>query len=195
MCLLLLRTRAATNLQLMKVLLFQERKPLSKLMCLLVVADIKHCAGEIIYQASSPVLVEAALQNEKGSYLTSSGALSVRSGAKTGRSPKDKRLVAEPESEQNVWWGPVNIKLNTQSYMINRERAIDYLNTRERIYVVDGYAGWDPAYRVRVRVICVRVSSAASSAAHLQLFAPARDRARKLASQAHITHSSCATCL
>ena len=40
--------------------------------------------------------------------------------------------------------------------MINRERAIDYLNTRERIYVVDGYAGWDVAFRVRVRVICVR---------------------------------------
>lgn len=120
--------------------------------------DIKHCAAEIIYQAAAPVLVEAALQSEKGSFLTSSGALSVRSGAKTGRSPKDKRLVAEPESEANVWWGPVNIKLQENSYMINRERAIDYLNTRERIYVVDGYAGWDANFRVRVRVICVRES-------------------------------------
>jgi len=118
--------------------------------------DIKHCSAEIIYQASAPVLVEAALQNEKGSYLTSTGALSVRSGAKTGRSPKDKRVVAEPGSEGNVWWGPVNIKMNEASFMINRERAIDYLNTRERIYVVDGYAGWDVAFRVRVRVICVR---------------------------------------
>ena len=40
--------------------------------------------------------------------------------------------------------------------MINRERAIDYINTRERVYVVDGYAGWDPKYRVRVRVLCCR---------------------------------------
>uniref|UniRef100_A0A7S3EYP6 phosphoenolpyruvate carboxykinase (ATP) n=1 Tax=Haptolina ericina TaxID=156174 RepID=A0A7S3EYP6_9EUKA len=118
--------------------------------------DIKHCAADIVYNASPPVLVEAALQNEKGSYLTSTGALSVRSGAKTGRSPKDKRLVSEPGSVDNVWWGPVNIKLSEQSFMINRERAIDYLNTRERIYVVDGFAGWDPKYRVRVRVICVR---------------------------------------
>ena len=38
--------------------------------------------------------------------------------------------------------------------MINRERAIDYINTRERVYVVDGYAGWDPKYRVRV--LCCR---------------------------------------
>ena len=122
----------------------------------MLATDIKHCAAEIVYQASAPMLVEAALQNEKGSYLTSTGALSVRSGAKTGRSPKDKRVVAEPGSEGNVWWGPVNIKLNEQSFMINRERAIDYLNTRDRVYVIDGYAGWDTAFRVRIRVICVR---------------------------------------
>ena len=40
--------------------------------------------------------------------------------------------------------------------MVNRERAIDYLNTRKRLYVVDGYAGWDPAHRIKVRVICSR---------------------------------------
>jgi phosphoenolpyruvate carboxykinase (ATP) len=118
--------------------------------------DIKNVDAEIMYQASVPVLVEAALQREKGSYLTSTGALAVRSGAKTGRSPKDKRVVAEPGSEENVWWGPVNIKMTQESFMINRERAIDYLNTRDRIFVIDGYAGWDPAYRVKVRVICTR---------------------------------------
>ena len=118
--------------------------------------DIKSCAAEIIHNAAAPVLVEAALQRETGSFLTSTGALSVRSGAKTGRSPKDKRVVVESNSENNVWWGPVNIKLPLNSFMINRERAIDYINTRERIYVVDGFAGWDPKYRVRVRVVCVR---------------------------------------
>ena len=40
--------------------------------------------------------------------------------------------------------------------MINRQRAIDYLNTREQLYVCDGFAGWDPRYRVKVRVICAR---------------------------------------
>ena len=38
------------------------------------------------------------------------------------------------------------------SFVINRERAIDYLNTRERLYVVDGFAGWDPQYRLKIRV-------------------------------------------
>ena len=43
-----------------------------------------------------------------------------------------------------------------QTWKINRERAIDYLNTRNRIYVIDGYAGWDERYRIRVRIICAR---------------------------------------
>ena len=41
-------------------------------------------------------------------------------------------------------------------WRINRERAVDYLNTRSRIYVVDGFAGWDERYRINVRVVCAR---------------------------------------
>jgi len=118
--------------------------------------DIKISQVDIVHNASAPFLVEAALQRESGSKLTSTGALSVSSGAKTGRSPKDKRVVAEPSSEGNVWWGPVNIKMSAQAFMINRERAIDYINTRDRVYVVDGFAGWDRNYRIRVRVLCCR---------------------------------------
>jgi len=95
--------------------------------------DIKMCQAEIIRNASAPILVEAALQREQGSFLTDTGALSVRSGAKTGRSPKDKRVVDEPASTDNVWWGPVNIKMTNEAFMINRERAIDYINTRDRV--------------------------------------------------------------
>ena len=86
-------------------------------------ADIKECSAEIVHNASVPVLVEAALQRESGSYLTSTGALAVRSGAKTGRSPKDKRIVEESTSVDNVWWGPVNIKMEEKSFMLNRECA------------------------------------------------------------------------
>ncbi|KAJ3101338.1 Protein kinase C-like 1 [Phlyctochytrium planicorne] len=111
---------------------------------------------EIIHNASIPVLYEEALEHEKGTFLTSTGALALDSGAKKGRSPKDKRIVDEPESTDNIWWGPVNIKINENSFMVNRERAIDYLNTRQRLYVFDGFAGWDPKYRIKVRVICAR---------------------------------------
>ena len=39
---------------------------------------------------------------------------------------------------------------------MNRERAIDYLNSRPELYCVDAFAGWDSEYRLKVRVICAR---------------------------------------
>ena len=111
---------------------------------------------EIHRNATPAFLYEAALRHEKGSAISSTGALIAYSGKKTGRSPTDKRVVDEPEVHEDVWWGNVNIKLDGHSFTINRERAIDYLNTRERLYVVDGYAGWDPAYRLKIRVVCAR---------------------------------------
>jgi phosphoenolpyruvate carboxykinase (ATP) len=50
----------------------------------------------------------------------------------------------------------VNIKLSKESFLTNRERAVDYLNTRERLYIIDGFGGWDKEYRVPVRVITTR---------------------------------------
>ncbi|MEO0422988.1 MAG: phosphoenolpyruvate carboxykinase (ATP) [Pseudomonadota bacterium] len=110
----------------------------------------------VLHNAAPAVLYEQALRNEPGSAITSAGALVALSGEKTGRSPKDKRVVLEPGSKDEVWWGSVNIELDEHSFMVNRERALDYLNTRQRLYVVDGFAGWDPRYRIKVRVICSR---------------------------------------
>ena len=86
----------------------------------------------------------------------STGALSVRSGAKTGRSPKDKRIVDDAVNTGNVWWGTVNIKMEEDSFLVNRERAIDYLNSVEQVFVFDGYAGWHPDHQIKIRVISSR---------------------------------------
>jgi phosphoenolpyruvate carboxykinase (ATP) len=112
--------------------------------------------GHVLRNAAPARLYEEALRNEKGSAIVASGALLAMSNEKTGRSPKDKRIVREPGSEADVWWGDVNIPLDEEAFSINRERAVDYLNTREHLYVVDGFAGWDPQHRVKVRVICAR---------------------------------------
>src|ERR1700736_3419998 len=101
-------------------------------------------------------LYEEAIRYEPETTISSAGALIAYSGAKTGRSPKDKRIVKHPTSEKDIWWGPVNLPLEERYFQINLERAKDYLNTRERLYVVDGYAGWDPAYRLKIRIICSR---------------------------------------
>jgi phosphoenolpyruvate carboxykinase (ATP) len=111
---------------------------------------------EVKLNLSVAQLYEDALQFEKGSCLSSAGALITRSGKKCGRSPKDKRICDDPEVVDDVWWGPVNTKLSEHSFDINHERAVDYLNTMDVIYVVDGYAGWDPEHRLKIRVICSR---------------------------------------
>ncbi|KAI1748554.1 phosphoenolpyruvate carboxykinase [Xylaria castorea] len=119
-------------------------------------AHIDYDRVAIIPNPSVAALYEDALVYEMGSAVASSGALTAYSGAKTGRSPSDKRIVKEPSSENDIWWGPVNKPMAPEVWKINRERAVDYLNTRTRIYVVDGYAGWDEKYRIRVRVVCAR---------------------------------------
>jgi phosphoenolpyruvate carboxykinase (ATP) len=91
-----------------------------------------------------------------GGRIANSGALVAYSGDKTGRSPKDKRIVKAVPSEADIWWGNVNIALDRRGFDINRERAKDYLNTRDRIYCIDAFAGWDPRYRLKVRIVCAR---------------------------------------
>lgn len=54
--------------------------------------------------------------------------------------------------------------MKTDTFEINRERAIDYLNTRDLVYVFDGFAG-----------VCVSfkdLSSGNASAEHLLLVGP-----------------------
>ncbi len=111
--------------------------------------------SNVIRNAAPAMLYELALEHEE-SAIASNGALIAYSGALTGRSPSDKRIVDRDSIREKVWWGDINIPLEPKTFDINRERAIDYLNTRDRVFVVDGYAGWDPKYQIKVRIICAR---------------------------------------
>ena len=111
----------------------------------------------VVHNAPPAVLYEEALHRDrKTSALASTGALIIYSGAKTGRSPKDKRIVEHADSQEDIWWGDINIKVDDHTFMVNRERATDYLNTRDKLYILDGFAGWDEAHRIKVRIICSR---------------------------------------
>jgi phosphoenolpyruvate carboxykinase (ATP) len=112
-------------------------------------------AKGVLRNPSRGLLYEDAVRYDEG-IIASSGAIVAKSNAKTGRSPKDKRIVDEPAVAGNVWWGPVNVPLPPESFRINRKRAIDYLARCPRLYVIDGYAGWDEAHRLKVRVLCSR---------------------------------------
>merc|ERR1719330_1206956 len=120
------------------------------------VNELRLDVEEIYYNSPPGMLYDQALRYEDGSAIVSSGALAVKSGKKTGRSPLDKRIVFEESSADDVWWGKVNMKLKYESFLTNRERAVDYLNLQKQLYIIDGYGGWDENYRVPVRVITSR---------------------------------------
>ncbi|SMO42497.1 phosphoenolpyruvate carboxykinase (ATP) [Gracilimonas mengyeensis] len=112
---------------------------------------------EKIFRNPAPAtFYEEAIKYDSGSAIAKNGALIVRSGKRTGRSPADKRVVNTPDVSDNIWWGDINISLDEHTFNINHQRATDYLNTCERLYVIDGFAGWDPKYRLKVRIIAER---------------------------------------
>ncbi|MDZ7748132.1 MAG: phosphoenolpyruvate carboxykinase (ATP) [Halofilum sp. (in: g-proteobacteria)] len=113
-------------------------------------------AANVLRNAPPARLYEHALAHEPGTAIASSGALIALSGERTGRSPDDKRLVSHDAVTEEVWWGPVNVGVDTQAFERLRDHARAHLEGRGRLYVVDGFAGWDPNHRIRVRVICER---------------------------------------
>ncbi|MCO6455064.1 MAG: phosphoenolpyruvate carboxykinase (ATP) [Pirellulaceae bacterium] len=129
---------------------------------------------DVVRRNLSPAeLYQEAIRNEPSSVIADSGALIAYSGAKTGRSPKDKHVVRTGTFADEVWWGPVNVPIEPATFEVNRERAIDYLNTRSQLYVVDAFAGWDPRYRLKIRVICTRPYHALFM--HTMLIRPTRE--------------------
>ncbi len=105
------------------------------------------------HNSNAAELYELAVAHE-GATLSASGALATFSGKKTGRSPKEKRIVDDPATRGDIWWGSVNIPLSDHTFLLNRQRALDYFQSCPRLYVVDGFVGWDPAHRLKVRVLC-----------------------------------------
>jgi len=51
------------------------------------------------------------------------------------RSPKDKRVVLDKNTEKDVWWGEVNIPIPPDSYKLVEEVAVDYLNNRPKVLI------------------------------------------------------------
>ncbi|KAH9664177.1 phosphoenolpyruvate carboxykinase (ATP) [Citrus sinensis] len=112
----------------------------------------------VLYNLSPAELYEQAIKYEKGSFIASSGALATLSGAKTGRSPRDKRVVKDETTEHELWWGKgsPNIEMDEHTFLVNRERAVDYLNSLDKVFVNDQFLNWDPQNRVKVRIVSAR---------------------------------------
>ena len=64
-------------------------------------------------------------------------------------------MVEEPGSESRIWWGTVNQPISEERFDGLRDKVVAYLE-RQDLYVVDAFAGADPAHRIAVRAITDR---------------------------------------
>ena len=98
-----------------------------------------------VYRNLAPsVLYEHAVRFDQAEIVDSEHSCNC-SHEKTGRSPLDKRIVANPESQDDIWWGPVNIPLSEKSHQANRLRAVEFLEECDHLYVMDGFARLGPS--------------------------------------------------
>ncbi len=107
--------------------------------------------SNIHYQLSSSELHAITLEKKMGKEA-SSGALAVNTGEFTGRSPKDRFIVKDAITTDNVWWGDINIPFEPSKFDALHDKVIAYLNEKE-LYVRDCYACADHNYRMDIRVI------------------------------------------
>ena len=109
--------------------------------------------GEVVTGICSPAqLVEHALRRGEGQ-LAHMGGFAAVTAPHTGRSPNDKFMVREPESEEAVDWGKVNVPMDPEHYRALRRHVVAYLNEEPELFVRDARAGADPAYGIDVRVV------------------------------------------
>ena len=111
--------------------------------------------GRVYRNPTTAMLYTHALARNEG-VLAEGGPLVVDTGVHTGRSPKDKFIVREPGSERRIWWGDVNRELAEDKFDGLRDKVVAYLEHRPVLYIVDAFAGADPAHRIGVRVVTDR---------------------------------------
>ncbi len=113
---------------------------------------------EVIHNPSYEELFQAEMSPknegfEKG-VLTNTGAVAVKTGVFTGRSPKDRYIVKDAVSENTIWWdGTINRPVNGEVWNELKGLVQHELSNKERLYVVDTYCGTNKDTRMKVRFI------------------------------------------
>ena len=111
--------------------------------------------GNVYRNLSTPALYEEVVRRREG-FISHLGPIVVRTGQHTGRAAEDKFVVKELSSQDNIWWGKVNIPFDEHKFELLHQRMCAYLQGRD-IYIQDCYAGADANYRIPVRVITEKV--------------------------------------
>jgi phosphoenolpyruvate carboxykinase (ATP) len=143
-------------------------------------------AGRVFRNTTTSVLYEHALARGEAR-IGEGGPFVVDTGVHTGRSPKDKFAVREPESEGRIWWGTVNNELSPEHFEGLRAKVTDYLGGLDTLYVVDAFAGADPKHRIALRVVTSMPYHALFSAT--MFITPTEDELRVFTPQAVVLHA------
>lgn len=107
--------------------------------------------GTVYWNLPTPMLYEQIVRRREG-VVTHLGPIVVNTGDHTGRSPKDKFIVKEPTSENDIWWGEVNRSMTQIQFDRILRRMLAYIQNRD-IFIFDGYVGADPKYQMPIRII------------------------------------------
>ena len=116
---------------------------------------------EIVHNPSYEVLfaeeTKAELTGFDKGQETELGAVNVMTGVYTGRSPKDKFIVDDAQSHDNVWWTSEDYKndnkpMSEATWAVVKDIAIKELSNK-RLFVVDAFCGTNPDTRIAVRFI------------------------------------------
>ena len=107
-------------------------------------------AGEIHRNLAPAALIARSLARGEG-ILAANGALVVKTGEPSGRSPEDRCIVKEAESA-DVLWGKINKPCSAALFEKLLGKARGYLHDRD-LYVFDGFAGAERNYRLPVRIV------------------------------------------
>ena len=100
---------------------------------------------------SNHELIDHALERKEG-VLANNGALSVITGARTGRSPNDRFIVKEASTEAEIEWGNVNRPISEDKFNLLWDRVEQYLDNKDAFYVSELHVGSDPVHYIPVNV-------------------------------------------
>lgn len=107
--------------------------------------------AKVHWNLSPNKLAEIAI--DKGmAKRASSGAININTGEFTGRSPKDRFIVKDNITQDDVWWGNINIPFDSDKFDLLYNDMVEYLSGKE-LYARDGIACADPNYQLNIRFI------------------------------------------
>jgi phosphoenolpyruvate carboxykinase (ATP) len=107
--------------------------------------------GKAYHNLSVPSLVEITIKRKEG-MLSSTGALSVKTGKFTGRSPDDRYIVDDEETHNSIDWGKVNHPISEENFEKIFRMMKKHLEDKE-LFIFDGFVGADPENRLPIRII------------------------------------------